>query len=64
MASGKGEVIEKAILSQMGTFTLRDIQMQCPSVSSQMIKKILTDLKDQKKVVLTGRGRGAIWKIR
>lgn len=62
-ASGKGEIIEKTILNQEGTFTLRDIQMQCPNVSSQMIKKILNDLKKDKKLTLSGKGRGAKWKI-
>jgi hypothetical protein len=64
MGSGKGEIIEKTILNQLGTFTLRDIQLQCPNVSSQMVKKILNDLKNKKRLVLMGRGRGAKWKIR
>ncbi len=62
VSSGKGEVIEKTILSQQGAFSLRDIQLQVPTVSSQMIKKVLNDLKKDKKLLLVGRGRGAKWK--
>lgn len=61
--SGKGEIVEKTILNQPATFTLRDIQLQCPNVSSPMIKKILNDLKKSKKITLMGRGRGARWKL-
>lgn len=60
--TGKGEIIEKIILNQIGSFSLRDIQLQCPNVSYQMIKKVLTDLKKNKKLALVGRGRGARWK--
>jgi Fic family protein len=60
--SGKGEIIEKTVLSQHGVFSLRDIQLQIPTVSSQMIKKVLNDLKKDKKLILVGRGRGAKWK--
>lgn len=60
--SGKGGIVEQTILNQAGTFTLRDIQLQCPNVSSQMIKKVLSDLKKDKKLALTGKGRGAKWK--
>lgn len=62
--TGKGEIVKKTILTQPGIFTLRDIQMQCPNVSSQMIKKVLNDLKKDKKLILSGRGRSAQWKLR
>lgn len=62
--TGKGEIIEKIILNQTQDFTLREIQAQCPNVSSQMIKKILNDLKASKKIALEGRGRGARWKLK
>ncbi len=63
LGTGKGEIVEKTILNQLGPFTLRDIQLQCPNVSSQMIKKVLNDLKKDKKLILAGRGRGAKWKL-
>ncbi len=62
--SGKSEIIKTAVLKQLGSFSLREIQQQCPDVSLQMIKKVLGDLKKIKQVVLVGRGRGALWKVK
>ncbi len=62
--SGKGEVVEVAILKQVGSFSLREIQQQCPNISVQMIKKVLNDLKKNKQVILFGRGRGARWRVK
>ncbi len=64
LISGKGEVVEAAVFKQLGSFSLREIQQQCPHVSAQMIKKVLNDLKKDKKVILVGRGRGALWKVK
>lgn len=61
--SGKGQLAEATILKQFGSFSLREIQQQCPNVSMQMIKKVLNDLKKNKQVTLVGRGRGARWKV-
>ncbi|HYF50172.1 MAG TPA: Fic family protein [Planctomycetota bacterium] len=58
---GKSELIRFAVERQHGQFSLADIAAQCPSVSSQLIKKVLLELKAQKRVKLTGRGRGAKW---
>ena len=64
LISGKGEVVEAAVLKQVGSFSLREIQQQCPNVSAQMIKKVLNDLKKDKQVILVGRGRGARWSVK
>lgn len=60
---GKTDIIKQIILSQVGTFTLGDIENLCPSVSTQLIKKVLTELKGNKVVALEGKGRGSRWKI-
>lgn len=60
---GKTDVIKKMILSQVGAFSLSDIENLCPSVSKQLIKKVLTELKEGKIIVLEGKGRGARWKV-
>lgn len=64
LISGKGELVEAAVLRQIGSFSLREIQQCCPNVSTQMIKKILNDFKKEKKVILAGRGRGARWRVK
>ncbi|HUW61459.1 MAG TPA: Fic family protein [Candidatus Bathyarchaeia archaeon] len=60
-APAKTDIIRETVMSQTAPFTLADIAAQCPSVSPQMIKKVLADLKQQGLVQLTGRGRGARW---
>ena len=59
----KSELIRQTVLSQVEQFTLSDLVSQLPSTSSQLIKKVLAELKKENKVRLTGRGRGAIWEI-
>jgi Fic family protein len=60
---GKTDIIKKMILSQVGPFSLRDIENLCPSVSTQLIKKVLTEFKENKIIQLEGKGRGARWKV-
>jgi Fic family protein len=60
---GKGDLIQQVILSQVGRFSLKELRLQIPGVSEQMIKKVLIDLKKEKRISLDGRGRGAKWKL-
>ncbi|MBI4904191.1 MAG: Fic family protein [Acidobacteria bacterium] len=57
----KTDLLRRGILDQIGEFTLADVCAQHPSVSPQLAKRVLTELKDGGKVRLTGRGRGARW---
>jgi hypothetical protein len=50
-------------MRQPGQFTLADIQAACPSVSVQLIKKVLARLKTEERASLTGKGRGARWRV-
>jgi Fic family protein len=59
----KSEMVRQAILAQVEQFTLADLSSQLPSVSIQLVKKVLSQLKKQNKLRLTGRGRGALWEI-
>ncbi len=60
----KSELARQAILSQVGEFTLADIQSQLPGISSQLLKKVLGNMKTAGQVSLAGRGRGAKWMVR
>lgn len=60
----KTELARRAILSQVGEFTLADIQAQVPGVSTQLLKKVLGEMKTAGQLSLTGRGRGAKWMVR
>ncbi len=59
----KSELIRQTVLTQVEPFTLADLAAQLPAASSQLIKKVLTEMKVAKRVKLTGRGRGAIWEL-
>ena len=59
----KGALIKKVILAQNREFCLGDIQRLCPTVRFQMIKKTLSDLKIAGHLSLTGKGRGAKWRV-
>ncbi len=59
----KSDLVRQTVLAQVEQFTLGDLAAQLPSVSLQLIKKILAELKKQGKIRLVGRGRGARWEI-
>jgi len=59
----KSDLVRQTVLAQVEQFTLGDLVAQLPSASTQLIKKILAELKKQGKLRLVGRGRGARWEI-
>jgi len=59
----KSDLIRQTVLEMVGEFTLADLVAKLPSVSSQLIKKVLSDLKASNLVRLQGRGRGARWRV-
>ena len=60
----KTELIEAAIQSFSDEFTLSDLERACPSVSRDMVRRVLQDLQRAKKVECLGRGPGAAWRKR
>ena len=63
-ADNKSEIIKQVVMEQLGEFTVADIQSLCPATSYQLIKKVLSDLKKEKQVLLSGSGRGAKWRTK
>jgi Fic family protein len=59
----KSDLVRQAVLAQVEQFTLGDLAVQLPAASPQLIKKVLAKMKNQGKIRLTGRGRGARWEI-
>ena len=59
----KSDLVRKTILAQVEQFTLGDLAAQLPAASPQLIKKVLAELKNEGRVSLTGRGRGARWAL-
>jgi Fic family protein len=63
-ASPKGakrELIETAVAAFSGAFSLSELERVCPSVSREMIRKVLRALKEAGAVESLGRGPGALW---
>jgi len=59
----KSDLTRQTVLDQAGDFTLADLAAQLPEASPQLIKKVLAVLKGEGRVVLSGRGRGARWRV-
>lgn len=49
--------IDRAVIP----FSMTDIEKACPNISRDMIRLVLRELRDAKKIYATGRGRGAKW---
>jgi Fic family protein len=62
-SAGKSDLVRQSILRQVTPFSLAEIQLQCPSTSPQLIKKVLAQMKAAGEVRLVGRGRGARWEL-
>ena len=62
--TGKGsktEQIRMAINRKIGPFAISDIESDCPGISRDMIRVVLRQLRDEKAIILRGKGRGAKW---
>lgn len=57
----KTALVEAAVASQYGTFTVADLGRVCPGVSRDMIRRVLKTLRREDKVQCIGRGPGARW---
>jgi Fic family protein len=60
----KKAMVKRAIEKQVGEFTLADLSAQVPAASPQLVKKVLAEFKRSNRVLLTGKGRGARWRLR
>ena len=60
----KTELVEHAIETIAGEFTITDLERLCPGVSRDMIRHLLRELKSAGCVECLGRGPGAKWRKR
>jgi Fic family protein len=61
--SVKADLARAAILRRLGPFALSEIVAEAPGCSEALIKKALLELKNTGRIALTGRGRGATWRV-
>ena len=62
--SSKSDLVRRLVSSQPSWFALADLRSALPTVSAQLIKKVLADLKAMHQVQSEGRGRSARWLLR
>jgi Fic family protein len=60
----KTEMIESAVASFAGEFTLADLEQKCTLASRDMVRRVLRNLQKVGKVECLGRGPGASWRIK
>lgn len=60
----KTEMIESAISSFSGEFTLADLEQKCAHASRDMVRRVLRNQQKEGKVECLGRGPGALWQIK
>lgn len=58
----KTEQVESAIRAFDRDFTLQELQLTCPTVSRELIRKVLARLRREGEVEALGRGPGARWR--
>ncbi len=59
----KAELVRQAVLAQVGPFTLADLKARVPAASAQLIKKVLGQMKQKRRIKLAGHGRSARWEL-
>jgi len=59
--AGKSQLVRRAIVRQVGPFSLSELHSALPTLSRQLVKKVLAEMKSAGKVRVVGRGRGAVW---
>jgi Fic family protein len=57
----KRSMIEDVIEKTIGSFSVRELQNQCPGVSIDMIRHVLKDIQKEGKVECLGKGQAAKW---
>ena len=58
----KTELVKTTIDKLPETFSLTDLEIACPGVSRDMIRKVLSDLKKSDLIESISRGPGALWR--
>ena len=57
----KTELVRAAVERRIGPFAISDLERDCPDVSREMVRVVLNQLRDEGRIELVGKGRGAKW---
>lgn len=58
----KTELIYSAVNRKMASFSVVDIQSDCPGISRDMIRQVLRKMRDEGVIIASSKGRGAMWR--
>jgi len=58
----KGQMVERAVASLSGDFSINDVLDRCPGVSVDTIRKMFKDMQKQGAISCVERGRDAKWR--
>lgn len=58
----KTSLVETAVESSYGDFSLSELEQNCPGVSRHMIRRLLHDWKNEGLIEYLGKGPGAKWR--
>lgn len=58
----KTELVRGAVRRRIAPFAISDLERDCPGVSREMIRVVLNQLRNEGRVAIEGRGRGAKWR--
>jgi Fic family protein len=59
----KTALVEAAVERRLRPFAISELENDCPGVSRDMIRHVLRRLRDEGRVQVRGRGRGARWEV-
>ncbi len=59
---GKTDAIERAIDAMSKEFSISELERLCPSVSRDLVRRVLRRKRDEGALTCTSRGRGAVWR--
>jgi Fic family protein len=66
IGSGRGskaKQVRDSVQRKLGSFSISDLERDCPGVSKETIRNVLQQLRNEGVVELRGRGRGARWRL-
>ena len=57
----KGDQIRQSVERKLGPFRTVDIEVECPGVSHEWVRRVLREMRDEGLIEFQGRGPGARW---
>lgn len=57
----KGHQVRQAVERKLGPFRAADIEMECPGVSHEWVRRVLREMRDEGLIEFHGKGPGSRW---